>query len=173
LHAGSLFAPEQSTPVAGLQYRLGFLSEPEEEGLLRQLSGLPFAGAPYRQYTARRRIASFDAVPSFLDFLAARLSAWSGIEGFARALVTEYAPGTPLGWHRDSPEYEAVAGVSLGGIARMRFRRYPPQRGGRAFDLALLPRSAYTLRDEARWGWQHSIAPTPALRYSITFRTLK
>jgi hypothetical protein len=23
----------------------------------------------------------------------------------------------------------------------------------------------------ARWGWQHSIAATPALRYSITFRT--
>ncbi len=55
----------------------------------------------------------------------------------------------------------------------MRFRRYPPQRGGRTFDLELAPRSAYALRDEARWGWQHSIAPTPALRYSITFRTLK
>jgi hypothetical protein len=27
------------------------------------------------------------------------------------------------------------------------------------------------LKDEARWGWQHSIAPTRALRYSITFRT--
>jgi len=27
------------------------------------------------------------------------------------------------------------------------------------------------LRDDARWKWQHSIAPTPQLRYSITFRT--
>jgi hypothetical protein len=27
------------------------------------------------------------------------------------------------------------------------------------------------LRAEARWGWQHSVAPTPALRYSITLRT--
>ena len=33
------------------------------------------------------------------------------------------------------------------------------------------PRSAYLLTGTARWGWQHSIAPTPALRYSITFRT--
>ncbi len=137
------------------------------------MPALPFKAAPYKQYTARRRIVSFDAVPGFLAGLAARVSGWSGIEGFARALVTEYAPGTPLGWHRDSPEFAAVAGLSLGGAACMRFRRYPPQRGARTFDLELAPRSAYTLRDEARWGWQHSIAPTPALRYSITFRTLK
>ena len=37
--------------------------------------------------------------------------------------------------------------------------------------IELAPRSAYVLRAEARWGWQHSVAPTPALRYSITFRT--
>jgi hypothetical protein len=29
------------------------------------------------------------------------------------------------------------------------------------------------MREEARWGWQHAIAPTGALRYSITFRTLR
>ena len=33
------------------------------------------------------------------------------------------------------------------------------------------PRSIYLLRGPARWQWQHSIAPTRALRYSITFRT--
>jgi alkylated DNA repair dioxygenase AlkB len=173
LYAGSLFAPEQSTPVEGLLYRPDFLSGPEEGELLRAIAALPLRAAPYRQYTARRRIASFDAIPGFLHALERKVCAWSGLAGFARALVTEYPPGTPLGWHRDSPEYEAVAGVSLGGGARMRFRRYPPQRGARVFDLALAARSAYTLRDEARWGWQHSIAPTPALRYSVTFRTLK
>jgi hypothetical protein len=36
--------------------------------------------------------------------------------------------------------------------------------------LELAPRSAYVLRAEARWGWQHSVVPTPALRYSIAFR---
>jgi alkylated DNA repair dioxygenase AlkB len=156
-----------------LLYRPGFLSAAEEEGLLRAIAALPLKAAPYKQYTARRRIVSFDAVPGFLASLATRISAWSGIEAFARALVTEYEPGTPLGWHRDSPEYEAVAGVSLNGTARMRLRRYPPERGAPIFDLDLEPRSAYTLRNEARWGWQHSIAPTPTLRYSITFRTLK
>jgi hypothetical protein len=29
----------------------------------------------------------------------------------------------------------------------------------------------YVLRDEIRWRWQHSVAPTRELRYSITFRT--
>jgi alkylated DNA repair dioxygenase AlkB len=55
----------------------------------------------------------------------------------------------------------------------MRFRPYPPR--GRAKDvlsIELAPRSAYVLRDDARWRWQHSIPPTHALRYSITLRTL-
>lgn len=88
--------------------------------------------------------------------------------------VTEYRPGTPLGWHRDAPEYEAVAGVSLGGAARMRLRPYQPGAAHRKEDvlsLELEPRSAYQIRDQARWGWQHSIAATRQLRYSITFRT--
>ena len=43
--------------------------------------------------------------------------------------------------------------------------------GIRALDLRE-PRSAYVLKDDVRWKWQHSIPPTPALRYSITFRSL-
>ena len=114
-------------------------------------------------------------IPEFLLPLREKVSLWAGEAGerFVHALVTEYGEGTPLGWHRDTPEFGVIVGVSLGGAARMRFRRYPPQRGARVFDLELEPRSAYVLRDEARWGWQHSIAPTPALRYSITFRTLR
>ena len=44
-------------------------------------------------------------------------------------------------------------------------------RGDRAALLELEPRSAYVMRDTARWGWQHSIPPTKTMRYSITFRT--
>ena len=89
------------------------------------------------------------------------------------ALVAEYKPGVPLGWHRDVPDFETVVGISLAGTARTRFRRYPPVpiEEGRRLSLELAPRSAYVLRAEARWGWQRSVAPTPALRYSITFRT--
>ena len=49
-------------------------------------------------------------------------------EVLQHALVNEYRPGTPLGWHRDAPDYERVAGVSLGGWARMRLRPYPAKK---------------------------------------------
>jgi alkylated DNA repair dioxygenase AlkB len=90
--------------------------------------------------------------------------------------VSEYRPGTPLGWHRDVPDFEVIAGVSLGGIARMRLRPYRPgekQRREDVVSLDLEPRSAYIIRDNARWGWQHSVSPTKELRYSITFRTAR
>ena len=29
------------------------------------------------------------------------------------------------------------------------------------------------MREASRWDWQHAIAPTPGLRYSVTFRTLR
>jgi hypothetical protein len=29
------------------------------------------------------------------------------------------------------------------------------------------------MRGHARWGWQHCVAPTKELRYSITFRTAR
>jgi len=45
-----------------------------------------------------------------------------------------------------------------------------PARGQLGIELE--PRSAYVMRNDVRWQWQHSIAPTRALRYSITFRTL-
>jgi alkylated DNA repair dioxygenase AlkB len=54
----------------------------------------------------------------------------------------------------------------------MRFRR----REGTRFErsrLELLPRSAYVLAGEARSRWQHSIPPVDALRYSITFRSVR
>jgi alkylated DNA repair dioxygenase AlkB len=87
------------------------------------------------------------------------------------ALVTEYRPGTELGWHRDVPEFELVVGISLAAPCRMRFRAFPVRKHAKVFSLDLEPRSLYVLRDEIRWGWQHSVSPTPALRYSITFRT--
>jgi len=90
--------------------------------------------------------------------------------------VSEYRPGAPLGWHRDVPAFEIIVGLSLGGECVMRLRPYRPQGPNRRQDvvsLTLEPRSAYVIRDEARWGWQHSIVATRALRYSITLRTAR
>lgn len=173
----------------GFQYRDDFLGRAEEAALLRALQAMPLAPAQYKGYTARREVVSFggrfdydtntllpgDPVPEVLWPLRARLAGWVGLpaDAFEHALVARYAPGTPLGWHRDVPDFEVVAGVSLAGFARMRLRPYPPVplREAPALDVDLAPRSIYVMRGAARWDWQHSVAPTEALRWSITFRT--
>ena len=188
---GELFERPDAAWPEGLAYREDFIDAAEEARLLEVIAKLPLQAARYKGYVARRRVAAFGSrydfdelqlepappVPEFLFPLRGRAAAWAGIapERFANALVAEYRPGTPLGWHRDVPDYELVFGVSLAGTARMRLRRYPPVNPRRAdvISLTLPPRSAYLLRGTARWGWQHSIAATEALRYSITLRTLR
>lgn len=173
----------------GWRYRPDFIDVAEEAALVAAIDRLDLVEASYKGYTAKRRVAHFgtsydfgddrllDAppLPPALGDLRARAAEWIGTPpaALASALVAEYRPGVQLGWHRDVPDFETVVGVSLLGPARMRFRPYPPARPARrdAVAVELAPRSAYTLRGEARWGWQHSIAPTPELRYSITFRT--
>lgn len=184
----SLFPP---VLPQGLTYRADFIDRDEERALLEHISALPLREAQYRQYTARRRTVNFGfsydfqhhkanaapPIPEFLAPLRQRAAQWSGVaaEEFVQALIAEYTPGTPLGWHRDVPDFELIVGISLGGNARIRFRPYPwePARRKEVFALELEPRSAYILRDTARWGWQHSIPPTKELRYSITFRTAR
>jgi alkylated DNA repair dioxygenase AlkB len=115
------------------------------------------------------------AIPEFFTPLRERAAAWLGVrfEEVKHALVAEYRPGTALGWHRDVPNFELVCGISLAAACRMRFRPFPPTKDRKSvLSLELAPRSSYVLRGDARWRWQHSIPPTKALRYSITFRTM-
>ena len=120
------------------------------------------------------RLLPSEEVPEWLGPLRARAAAWVGLPAldFASALIAEYRPGTPLGWHRDAPAYGRVAGVSLGGWARMRLRAWPARKEP-ALSLELAPRSAYRMEGTARWSWQHSISATRELRYSVTFRTMR
>jgi alkylated DNA repair dioxygenase AlkB len=175
----------------GLSYEAGFLSEAEEAGLIELVRRLPLAAARYKSYTARRRVLSYGGSFDYDDNrllpaqpliealhpLRERVAAWAGVaaESLRHGLVAEYAPGTPLGWHRDVPDFAEVFGVSLGSAAQLRFRPYPPDRPRREdiVRLTVAPRSIYALRDAARWHWQHSVAPVAALRWSITFRTLR
>jgi len=177
-------------PPYGFVYVREFLDRDEEAGLLGFIGTLPLERARYREFTAHRRIVSFggrydfserelhaaDAIPAELYPLRGRLADLMGVtpESIHHASVAEYAAGTQLGWHRDVPDFEIVGGVSLAGHARMRFRPYPHAKGDRtALNVDLEPRSAYVIRGAARWHWQHAISPTPELRYSITFRTLR
>jgi alkylated DNA repair dioxygenase AlkB len=163
--------------ASGFDYRPEFISPAEERALLDAIGALEFTNAHYKEYTAKRRIVVYDAaVPGFLKPLRAGIAAWLGMaeDDFRHALVSEYRPGTGVGWHRDMPDFAVVAGVSLAAPARMRFRPYPPGKPAarEVLGLDLEPRSAYVLRNDVRWRWQHSIAPTAALRYSVTFRTV-
>ena len=183
-----LFGAAAPALPEGFVYQPEFLAHEMEQALLAEIARLPLEQAKYREYTARRRVAYFGhdydfsanrlgeapPIPEFLEPLRAKLARWMGIAAtdFVTALITEYRPGTPLGWHRDAPDYERVAGVSLGGWARMRLRRYPPAKD-KPLVLELAPRSAYQMTGAARWQWQHSIPATRELRYSITFRTLR
>jgi alkylated DNA repair dioxygenase AlkB len=172
----------------GMRYEPGFLSREEEAALIAQLEGLPLAPMKYQQYEALRRVVSYggsydfsaqrlkeaDPIPQWLSPLRARAAAWLGVapEQFTQVLLAEYKPGTPLGWHRDVPDFEDIVGISLGRDAVMRFRRYPHEKGDRrAIKLTVAPRSIYLLHGPSRWDWQHSVAPTKELRYSITLRT--
>src|SRR5690606_9185463 len=186
----ALRGPASGLPE-GFLYRPSFLTPDEERALLDAIATLTLVEARYRDFTAKRRIASFGAgydfarnapvkappLPAFLEPPRARLSAFGGVpeDELVQCTVAEYRPGTQLGWHRDAPSFGVVLGVSLASPARMRFRPYPHQKGSgeRALVLTLEPRSAYVIRDGARWGWQHAISPTKALRYSITFRTMR
>jgi alkylated DNA repair dioxygenase AlkB len=189
---GSLFEPSEGLP-AGLAYEAAFIGRDEERALIEVIARLPLHEARYKEYTAGRRVVAFGSkfdfdayqlkaqpigvLPDPLQALRERLAAWTGIavDDFVHVMVAEYAPGTPLGWHRDAPDYELIAGVSLGSAARLRFRPWPPRdpKKDDILALELAPRSAYRMAQTARWGWQHSVPPVPALRYSVTMRTVR
>ena len=173
---------------AGLDYREDFLARDEEARLLAAFATLPFREATFQQYTARRRVVRFgrdyaagagqwldgEPLPEWLAAVRTRVARAGDLDesAFVHALVTEYRPGTPIGWHRDKPEYGRVFGISLGSACRMRFRPFDRRDDRKAvIALELAPRSLYAMQGDIRWHWQHSIPPVKALRYSITFRT--
>ncbi len=186
----SLFAPELPP---GFSHREAFISPAEEGQLVERIGGVTFSSFEMRGVAARRRVAFFGTayderfvtpdMPDFLLPVRARLAEWAGIpaDAFAMALINEYTPGAPIGWHRDAPQYDIVIGLSLGTPCRMRLRPYVApgaQSAGGArrtttHELTLEPRSIYLLSDEARRAYEHSIPAVDALRYSITFRSLR
>jgi alkylated DNA repair dioxygenase AlkB len=176
-----------AVPPSGFLYRPDLLTEAEEAELAVHVRALDFAAVEMRGQLARRRTTHFGwvygytswriepgpSIPGILLPLRARAALVAGVapEALVEVLVTEYPPGAGIGWHRDAPQFGPVVGVSLLSACRMRFQRGAgATRETRA--LVLEPRSAYVLDGAARWQWQHSIPPTKALRYSVTFRTL-
>lgn len=182
----------------GFRYRSDFLTAEDEARLAGEISRVSFSTFEMRGVVARRRVAfygrSYDdsaaaATLPMLEFLLPlrdRVAAWASIDAraFAMALINEYSPGAPIGWHRDAPQYDIVAGVSLLSACVMKFRPYLAAKDARAsaaqgqrrmatHEIMLQQRSAYVMTGEARSGYEHHIPAVGALRYSITFRTLR
>jgi alkylated DNA repair dioxygenase AlkB len=178
-----------SAPLpTGLRYLPELISAEEEASLVSQIERLELRPFQFHGYQGLRRTHSFgyrydytrrevlgaEPLPVFLEPLQRKAAAFAGCAPtvFAQALVTEYAPGAPIGWHRDKPEFGIIVGVSLLAACALRFRRRSPNGKWDRRALELQARSAYLLSGECRTVWQHSIAPMRALRYSLTFRTL-
>ncbi len=119
----------------GFHYREDFITDADERVLLEAIADVAFSDFEMRGVVARRRVAFFGQsydraaagpLPAFLLPLRAKIAHWAGVDSdaFAMALINEYRPGTPIGWHRDAPQYDIVAGLSLLSACRMKFRPY-------------------------------------------------
>jgi DNA oxidative demethylase len=174
-------------PPAGLVYRDEILDVAEERALLDVFDALDFEEIVMKGVVARRtavryglgydydrRVATEGAapIPNWLLPARTRAAELAGLspDDLVQALVQQYPEGAPIGWHRDSPSYEQVVGLSLLSPARMRFRRGSGDERV-IWEQPLEPRSGYVLAGEARWKWEHHVPPAKSLRYSITFRT--
>jgi DNA oxidative demethylase len=178
-----LFAPPL---LPGLLQVENVLKPVEEQRLIGLIETVELSPFQFHGWSGKRLTASFgwrydfdDAsiqpaapIPDWLLPLRERSAQIAGLrpDQFVQSLLVRYDPGAGIGWHRDRPVFEHVIGISLGAPATMRFRR---RRAG-GFDRAsvpLAPRSLYHLTGDARWRWEHSIAPMEVTRWSITFRS--
>lgn len=185
----SLFAEPAPALPPGMRYLPDVISAAEERALIAFIEGLPlkpfeFVGG----FRGNRRVLSYgwrydytsgrldevSLMPEPLLALRATVAPLFGLapERLQQALVTEYAPGAGIGWHRDRPNFEQIVGVSLLVPCKFRLRRKAGS-GWERTSIIAQPRSAYLLSGEVRNVWEHSIPPLEELRYSVTFRTLK
>lgn len=179
-----LFALEPSYPP-GFKYQPDFLSTNEERELLDRFAALPFEPFQFQSYVGNRRVVSFGwqydfvtrelrkatEMPPFLLPLRDRAARLADLrpDDLEHVLLTEYAAGAGIGWHRDKAEFGEVVGISLLSACRFRLRR-KNEAGWERVSIMAEPRSAYLLRGPARTEWEHSIPAVETLRYSITFR---
>ena len=185
---GGGVAPHEKTAwPEGFDYRDALITPDEERALVARFAELPFKEFEFHGYTGKRRTVSFGRrydfaderlheaaeMPDFLLSLRDAAAAFAGLaaERLRHALVTEYAPGAGIGWHRDKDAFGIVLGISLGSACPFRFRR---KAGGRwrRYTLEAAARSLYLMSGEARSAWEHSIPPVETPRWSVTLRTM-
>lgn len=178
----------------GFLYRKNFISAAEEQELIERIQKVQLEPFKYYQFTGKRRTASFGwqyefgaseitaapEMPPFLLPLRVRAGKVFNIDpnSLVQTSIIEYSTGSPIGWHRDIPQFGIVVGISLGAACRMKFRKYSRVRSKKVdrnevLSIELQPRSIYLMSGAAREIWQHSIPPVKQLRYAIMMRTLR
>ena len=184
----SLFGdkPDSNLPE-GFRYQPAVIPFTSETTLLDEIRALPFREFEFHGYTGKRRVVSFgwqydfsarqlkkvDDMPAFLLDLreiAAEFADMKAAE-LQQVLVTEYAAGAGIGWHKDKAVFGQVVGISLLSPGTFRLRRKKGEAWERV-SIVAEPRSAYLLSGPSRTEWEHSIPEVDALRYSVTFRNL-
>ncbi|MEZ2130408.1 MULTISPECIES: alpha-ketoglutarate-dependent dioxygenase AlkB [unclassified Sinorhizobium] len=184
---GELFASSPPRLPEGFRYAANVVPEELQSDLLREIPDLPFKPFDFHGFEGKRRVVSYGwkydfeiqqlrrgaDIPALLQPLRVVAADFFGIEPsqLEQALVSEYAPGAPIGWHRDKHVFGRIIGVSLLSPCTFRLRRRAGDRWERASIIAE-PGSAYLLSGPARTEWEHSIPPVEELRYSITFREI-
>jgi alkylated DNA repair dioxygenase AlkB len=172
----------------GFRYEPALLAEEEQASLIAAISLMPFREFKFHGFLGRRRVVSFGwkydfsaekvrrigDMPEILLPLRERAAGFAGFDPqeLQQALVTEYSPGAAIGWHKDKAVFDQVVGVSFGAPCTFRLRRRLDGKWERR-KLTLEPGSAYVIAGEARTDWEHSIPPVDALRYSVTFRSMR
>jgi alkylated DNA repair dioxygenase AlkB len=185
-----LFAPTPAvaSAPAGFRYAPDLFSPAAEQGFVARFEALPFKPFEFHGYQGNRRIVSYgyrydyagralrasEAMPDFLSPLREVASQFSAIapDKLEQVLVTEYAPGAGIGWHRDKPMFEDVVALSFMAPCFLRLRRQDGT-GWQRQSVEIAPRSGYLLHGPVRSEWEHSIVPMDALRYSVTFRSFR
>jgi len=182
-----LFGSDAALPE-GFRYQPDLVSPDAERALLAELAQLPFKPFDFHGWEGKRRIVSFgwrydygkravaeaEPLPDYLERLRATAAAFAALPEaeLRQVLVTEYAPGAGIGWHRDKPMFQDVVALSFLAPCVLRLRR----RVGTSWErrsVAIAPRSGYLLRGPSREEWEHSITPMQSLRYSVTFRSFR
>jgi alkylated DNA repair dioxygenase AlkB len=182
-----LFGRQDDLPE-GFRYQPNLISAEEESELVRELQNLPFQSFDFHGHLANRRVVGFGLrydydrravveappIPDFLTPLRDKVAAFAGrpAPAFEQVLINEYREGAGIGWHRDKPHFEDVAGVSLLAPCSFRLRRKNGAKWERR-TIIVEPKSAYLMTGAARNDWEHSIPPLSKHRYSITLRTLR
>jgi alkylated DNA repair dioxygenase AlkB len=188
LFASPLTPVEPPSMPAGFRYAPDAIGAAEEARLVAAFADLPFKEFEFHGFLGKRRVVSFglrydfnggglkaaEPMPPFLLPVRERAAAFAGLapDRLQHVLVTEYRPGTSIGWHRDRPNYDDVIGISLVSPCTFRMRRKRGAGWERAA-MQLPGRSIYLMRGPSRDEWEHSIPAVEELRYSITFRSLR